>query len=462
MVTAVNNNYSNYVLLTQTGATPAVGTASPAAGTAIYPQNFGNELPAARMGTYGMGQNWFSLPDGRSFAAGDVVGSSSGTNAYNFRDSVLKMTQNSYLSGGGNFSVPGNIGSIQSMAFTSNLDVSLGQGPLQVFTEDVVFTCQVAIGFAATGGNWAAVNNPILTESLIANGAVNHDGTQPANGDLLFRSPDGFRSEILGRRDFNTWGNVPISTEVVRYYQNDDSALLGYGSGIPFDNRYLATVGPVQAPYGVYHTGMVALNFDPISSLRGKQPSIWEGMWQDLNVLQLITGRFSGVPRAFAFCYNTETDLVELWEILPSTAAPTVPVRTEIELPVMTFGESDPRKREWKKLEDGELIIDQINGPVTVQYFLRPDYDSRWQLWNSFTIPASPNYQPRCGMDKPPKTFDPPSNQGGTGRGYSWGFHFQVKLVITGNGWRLMGGRFLASRQPQPQFAAMLPATPPS
>jgi hypothetical protein len=463
VVTAINNNPSDYVILTQTSASPtAASNTVVVAGSNVVPVSGGAELPPARMGCYGMGQNWFSLPDGRSFACGDIVGSASGTPAYNYRDSVLKMTENTYLANGGNFAVPGNIGSIQAMAFVANLDQSLGQGPLQVATEDVVFSCQSQITLEASGGTWASVTNPILTESLIANGSVSQDSSCVANGDLMFRAPDGYRSLILGRRDFNTWGNVPISVEVIQYIQNDNPALLQYSSAIVFDNRYLGTCSPTQGTYGVYHTGLVALNFDPISGLHGKQPSIWEGQWTGLNVLQLLTGRFSGVPRAFAFNYNTVSNTIELWEILPSTATPTTPVTTLLEFPVMAFGEIDPRKREWKKLEDGELAFDQITSPVTVQSWYRPDYDSRWQPWNTFTIPAAPNYQPRCGLDKPPKSYDVPSAEGGTGRFFPFGFHFQVRLAITGTTWRLMAGRFMASIQPQAQFPPMLPKTPPS
>lgn len=461
LVTAIENNLSNVVILTQTSSSPVA--ANPyAAGIELWPVQGGAELPPGRMGCYGMGQNFFSFPNGISFASGDIVGSSSGTPAYNFRDAVLKFTQNSYLSTGGTFAVPGAIGKIQAMAFISNLDVSLGQGPLQVATPNVVFSSASQITLEASGGTWASVTNPILTESLIANGSVSQWSTVTANGDLMFRSPDGYRSLILGRRDFNTWGNVPISVEMQQYIQNDNPALLNFASAIIFDNRMLATVGPTQAPFGVYNTGMVVLNFDPISSLRGKQPSIWEGLWQDLNVLQLVTGSFSGTPRAFALTYNTTTNLVELWEILPFTATSAVPITTTLEFPVCAFGETDPRQREWKKLEDGELAFDQIVGQVSVSAFYRTDYDSNYRPWSSFTIPASPNYQPRCGLDKPPKAYDPSPAQGGTGRYYSFGFHFQIKLVIVGIGWRLMAGRFLASKQPQAQFPPMLPKVPPS
>ena len=65
------------------------------------------ELPAGRVGAYGMGRVWESLTDGIQFIAGDIVGGSSGTQFYNGRDAVLRVTENSYLAGGGTFHVPG-------------------------------------------------------------------------------------------------------------------------------------------------------------------------------------------------------------------------------------------------------------------------------------------------------------------------------------------------------------------
>ncbi len=101
-----------------------------------------SELPPGRMGAYGRGRNWFSLTDGRQFIASDITGGPSGTQAENFRDAVLHITENAFLVGGGNFAVPGSIGDIRAMLFTSELDVSLGQGPLLVVTPNVTFSCQ--------------------------------------------------------------------------------------------------------------------------------------------------------------------------------------------------------------------------------------------------------------------------------------------------------------------------------
>jgi hypothetical protein len=100
------------------------------------------ELPPGRMGVYAMSRNWMCLPDGKQFLASDLVGGSSGTVANNFRDAVLKISENTYLAGGGNFTIPGSFGEIRAMSFAAQLDASLGQGPILIFTPNHVFTCQ--------------------------------------------------------------------------------------------------------------------------------------------------------------------------------------------------------------------------------------------------------------------------------------------------------------------------------
>lgn len=60
-----------------------------------------DELPAGRMGAYGMGRNVMSLVDGQSYIISDIVGGGAGTPANSYRDSVLKVTENTYELGGG-------------------------------------------------------------------------------------------------------------------------------------------------------------------------------------------------------------------------------------------------------------------------------------------------------------------------------------------------------------------------
>src|SRR5439155_26972853 len=93
--------------------------------------------------------------------------------------------------------------------------------------------------------------------------------------------------------------------------------LLFFGSMVLFDNRIFATVVPRETPSGVVHDGLAVMNFDSLSSLRGKQPPIWEGVHSGLSILQLVRCTVSAQECCFAFALNPVTSAIELWQLQP-------------------------------------------------------------------------------------------------------------------------------------------------
>jgi len=414
----------------------------------------GTELPPGRMGAYGLGRVALCLPDGKQFVMGDAVGGPSGTITYNFRDAVLRITENALLVGGGNFSVPGSLGSITSMTFMATLDASLGQGPLQVGTHTGFFSCAVP----SDRTTWASLTNPILTQSMIDDGPESQDATVNANSDLLCRSTIGIRSLKLARQDFNLWGNVPQSKEVDDLLSRDNPGLLRWGSGIVFDNRYLFTLSPIQDAQGVYHRGMIALNFDPLSSLSGKNPSIYDGLWIGLKMLKLMTGKIGGVSRGFSVTLD-DTIGIGLAEILPNATPEiydngTVPITLAVEFPPMDFGKKDPRLRSYLRLLDGEVYVDDLRGLVQFEWQYRPDQYPCWTTWfkwsecNLGDLTVQPGFRPNMGLGSPsPDPCDPYLN-----RPLREGYSFSFRLVMSGY-CRFLGGRFMAVEIPEPAFS---------
>lgn len=420
-------------------------------------QHPSTELPPGRMAAYVMGQNWITLLDGRQFMASDQVGSSSGTVANNFRDSVLHVTQNLYLAGGGNFAVPGTSGDIRAMAAGAILDASLGQGPLQVFTPNTVFSVNVP----TDRQTWQDLTNPILGESVISNGALSQWAVVNANSDFLYRAIDGIRSYAISRRDFNTWGSTPISREVDPVLSKDSVASLQFCSMIVFDNRMLMTAQPVLGPNGTYWKQLIALNFDPVSSLRGKAPSVYDGSWTGLNVFQLIKGQFSGVERAFALCFNSITGHNELYEILKQDQAyfdnDTTRITSAFQTSVLMREVPGKSQFDLVRLLDGEVYFDSIRGQTDVQVWYKPDSYPCWILWNRFSIcnpvaqddpKSKPGYRTRIGLGEPSgRPCEPVNNR--PFRTFYW---CQLRFVVTGPS-RFLGGRIKACTEPQPQYA---------
>jgi hypothetical protein len=450
-------------------------------GTAIsWYQTLGQQLPPGRMGCYGMGRNWLCLVDGKQFIASDIVRGASGTVANDYRDSVLYATENNYIKGGGNFTVPGSVGNITAMRFAATLDASLGQGPLQVFTHNTVFSCNAPVDRL----EWQKITNPILTESLIAYGALGQNSTVLVNGDAMFRSIDGVRSLILARREFQTgWGNTPQSFEVSPVLSTDDPGLLTFGSAIVFDNRMLMTAGSTSDEQGVYFKALVPLNLDPLSSIRGKLPSVWDSVtWSGpMNILQLLVGEVDRIQRAFAFSLNTTPGLkrIELWEIKrsynPTLSAAQQPLSAIVDndgernIPVtwrfdsssLRFG-IPPTDHEYIRLSNGEIWISDLQGLATFQIYYKADQYPCWALWVSGqecqeedSSESRPGYRPRLGFGS---TNGNQCDQG-SGRPLNNGFTFQVRTVIQGH-CVVMGEFFEAEMIPQPKFAPIMGCTP--
>ena len=415
------------------------------------------ELPAGRMGTYGMGRVWECLLDGISFIAGDIVGGSSGSPAYSFRDSVLKVTENTYLAGGGAFRVPGAAQQITAMAFSAILDTSLGQGNLQVFTNENAFSVNTPVDRL----QWQNVTNPILTESLIGSGSSGQNCVVRVNGDLIFRSPNpnGIRSMLLARLDFNRWGNTPNSREMTRVINSENIAGLPFCSAIQFDNRLLMTASHVQTAQGVFGQGIMALNFDPNSSLAGKESSIYDGFWTGLNIFQLFTGQFSGVQRAFSLCLNTALtpNKIELWEILKTGEGDfdngSIPIQWSFETPILFNNIKGKGEFDLVALRDGEIYVSDLISKCVFNVEWRPEFSEcffPWFSWSCCADKASnvPQYRSRMGFGSPSASACETASQTPAMLG-RW---HQLRITVTGH-CKVMATKLKASIEPQSEVA---------
>jgi hypothetical protein len=434
----------------------------------------GDELTAGRMGVYWKGRNWWVNPDGLTFRAGDLVYSSSGTPAEQKRDAVLKQTQNIFLTSG-NFSVPANAGQIMAMKAVANLDVSLGQGPLQVLTATTIFNCDAPVDLT----EWQNTNSVLLSVSQIEGGGLSQYSTVVANGDLFYRSFAGIQTLILGRRDFQQrWGNKPVSREMNRIMLADNPSLLEFSTAIVFNNRLLMSASPTVSDRGIYHRAVVALDFDILSTLQGSPPPIYDGGWTGLQVLQMMKGVFGSMERAFAASFNGSGE-IDLFEIMPS-GVEFADTNNDLEYPVVWSLETgDMFKRtglgafERVRLQDGEIYVDDIRGRVDIRIFYRPDAYPCWVFWHGWSIcakqeeclpdpftclsilNAQPQYRVRMGFGEPsPKPCDPITN-----KPFREFYTCQIRILV--QGWmRISGLKLRAVETMEPLMAPMMCQSP--
>lgn len=415
------------------------------------------ELPPGRMGDYGQGRFWESLTNGISFIAGDGAGGPSGSPAYNYRDAVLKVSENALLLNGGFFFVPSNLGLISAMKFTSQPDTSLGQGPLMVVTPGGIFSCAAP----ADRTLWSQVTNPIVSDALIGLGGLGQNSTIVVNSDLMFRSVDGIRSLIMAKRDFWSWGNAPISFEMKRILDKDNTAGLPFTSAVQFDNRMLMTCSPVQGTQGVYSQGLIALNMDPVSSLQGKGASVYDGLWTGLNILQIIEGQFSGVHRCFAFTFSTTQNKIQLYEILKDGHLDNgvTPITWSFESPSLFRKATSKGFFDLVSLEDCEFYVKDIKPGEEVDFKVeyQPDFSNCWYPWHEFSYCNDPNssvpiYGARLGLGKPPQIA--PNRVNYTSANF--GRWFRQRYTFVGH-CVFMGEKVMAARQPETAYARPRP-----
>lgn len=373
-------------------------------GTVARQSAISGEIPPCVFGTYGWGRIWVTLQDRRTFAAGDLVYGPSGSPSLGYRDAILKFTENDFLNEGGNFGVPFNAGLITSMQFLATQDTSLGVGVLLVGTTNMVFSVNAPVDRTT----WKNLEFPIQTVSLLDYGPTGPRFPVSVNGDMWYRSPDGIRSFIVARREITTWGNTPVSREVDEVLSFDTKSLLYFGSSVLFDNKLFATASPYVTDTGVTHRGVVCLNFDLISSLRGKTPPAWEGIQTGLPILQILKGTVDSVERMFAFVESSGD--VQLWEFLPvatnnyydTYTTVTDDSRTITRTSIQPYLET--RSCDFtspfvpKILNMGEVFMDELVDTVTLVIKFRPDQYPTWVTWSTISICANVS---QCSLTPP-------------------------------------------------------------
>lgn len=350
-----------------------------------------NEIPAATCMDYYGNRIWYA--QARAYAAGDIVGGPSGTNAVHRRDSILSVTENPLAISGDGFTVPTNAGNIRALSHSGSNNASLGQGQFYIFTRKSVFTIDVpvsradwiAAGNAASG---ATAKMPEQKVVVLANGSVGHRCVVPVNEDIFYQSFDpAIRTILSAVRNFGNgqWGNTPISQNEERALQFNDRGLMRFSGGIGFENRMLQAILPTLAPDGinVVHQAIAPLDFDIVSNLTTQsQTPAWEGVWDGLPILELYTGDFGGLPRAFAAMISDVDGSLGVWELTTDQRMQNGDSRVTWgpEFPAFTWSSSG-QEINLKQLNGGELWIDKIAGTVDMDVFYRADAEPCWYPW---------------------------------------------------------------------------------
>lgn len=421
-----------------------------------------DEVPVGNQMTYGMGRLVVVRLSSREIIFGDLYGShptdpTTGSPVPGIIGdpgaSVLKFTETLYLSEGGTATIPVGLGNIVAPIFYPQQDTASGNGELLVFAEKGM----ASFFLSQPREQWK--ESAFQRLGLLEIGGTGHRAFTAVNGDIWFRSEDGWRSYRQARAEIHGWSQLPQSTEVNNYLASDTSRLLQFGSSIHFDNRLLMTCNPVpNVRYdtsgaggsrrwpAAYNQGILSLDFDVLSSFGQATRPAWDGHWNNLKSYQLVVGFFSGEERAFAFgprvVGSSQSDIgTDIFEIsMDDVRDHNGAITSSVTSRSMTFEQPFNEK----ELYGADNWHDQIrtNTDVTVKY--RPDQYPEWLTWENYSltphnatnlIDAGQNptniegFSPRRSLSKPAKTFDSVATKRETTRG----FEFQIKTSWTGN-----------------------------
>lgn len=256
-------------------------------------------IPVGKAMAYGWGRGWVS--DGHQIAAGDITG---GLKPDGSPSNVVTFSESTFLSEGGSFSLPATMGLINGMAFVPLQDTATGQGSLLIGAD-------YGVGSIAGGiprDQWKSTQ--IQQVALLDVGWTSQSGNVLLNGDIFFRSYDGIRSYRMARAQQGINGQTPQSMEVAPYLATDTQSLLPYCSGVNFDGRVLITTSPTFKTTYCYWKGLVVLDSYPTSALFQQAPPVWEGMWDGLNIVQIVTGVFNKETRCFALVRKIDDTII--------------------------------------------------------------------------------------------------------------------------------------------------------
>lgn len=325
------------------------------------------EVPLGRQMAYGNGRLWVAVA-GNQVEAGDIV-----TEVF---QSELKFTENVYLFGGGSLSFPSQI---RGLAFNPMAN-TIEQGPLVVFGQYFASTIRADI---ANRDLWQQIPSFVST-ILRGIGSAGQKCITPVNQDLYWRDDDGgIRSLSSALADQSDAGATPISREVARITDYESTRKLATSSSTYFNNRLLVLASPFINPKGgISYKNIISLDFAPISTMRGKAPPAYDGVWSGAQFTQLITGKFNGRERCFGISSDSDGNN-RLWEIFAkggredASEAGESPIVAFLETPRRNWG--DPKR--LKTLARCDVYLSDVQGQVDLQLYWRPDNQQKWQEW---------------------------------------------------------------------------------
>ena len=313
---------------------------------------------------------------------GDILHKTNGYEPSN----ILEMTEQVYWETGGFFSAPSNLGPIIALDLIPVRDTTTGQGSITAHTQNGIFTLDIS---RQPRSSWPQLQ--IVNHLVLGTAATGPYAIAGYDGDQIFRSRRGLQSIRLARAEMGMVGN-PVKTlsEGVRHLmENDHAPFLRFASVARWEDRQrlMATVNHRSLGNGARGgMGLVTLNFRPVPDA-DTQPS-WEGLTtlpEEVSMVnQVLSGRFNGQERVFAFCsdpnggdvYLVEFTADQIWDEVDATK---IPIASQ----VVTREFSAGNELSKKAFETGTVFFRDVIGDLNWEVWVKTETMSRWEKWRS-------------------------------------------------------------------------------
>lgn len=349
-----------------------------------------NQVPVGTIMAYGHGRLFVKI-FGNQFLAGDI-------NQPTVPTAVLQFTETIYLSGGGAFGVPSELGEITGMAFAQNFDSSDGQGPLLVFCKNGVDTFAVY----TPRSYWA--DNDISRVVIRGIGCASKDCIIITGDDLIFRTYEGIGSYDLFRTSDRRFTNM--SQELLPFESQETEWLRCLSSGVLFDNRVLYTMvgekvtaetleGKEIDDYRFKALGVLDLApLNGLSEIARDKLAVYDGAWTGPYPTQIIVGNFENRERCFVFG-RTNSGANVLYE-LGKEPADDCGTRVNCRFypkyarfwNFSTGGEPVEVTYSFKRLDKAALFVSSFQDAVNFKLWAKPDSRTDFTLLSEMEICA--------------------------------------------------------------------------
>lgn len=298
-------------------------------------------------------------------------------------DNVILFTDTEYLSGGGSFGLPTNLGNITALKLLSNVGAQ-SEGPLHIHAERGVIAFQVN----APRYLWSEVD--ISSLLFWGKGTVSDRSLIANNADLLYRTKNALASinrETFTERNPNGFKVEDISSQAVDDFTADSATNQDLHSAALVDNRLLTTAWPDGSGF----KGLISLDLLPAKRLDQAGAMAYDSLWTGLNVLQLEQVEINGVDKMLCIA---EVDGDLKFFTLESSAQKdgSTSIKSRLYTRSYYFGSNDV-----KKLRHVLVSVSEVSTTTDVKVYFKP---AGYPLWaeldtHRIVIPEGGYTQPR-------------------------------------------------------------------